>query len=139
LKDDIFALGSIERYEGEMRCDPAEVETRLAQIGIAPSRYRLRAGAVEETLRTDHGPAAVCFAYVDFDFYAPIAHALDYLDRHLTPNGRIVVDDYDFFSTGAKAAVDEFVQQHAGRYELTLPLPFAGKFCLLRRPAPDAR
>lgn len=135
LKDDIFNLGSIEKYEGEMRCDAAEVETRLAQIGFPAERYRIRPGFVENTLREDNGPAQVCFAYVDFDFYAPIAHALDYLDRHLSPNGRIVVDDYDFFSTGAKTAVDEFVAQNGDRYELVIPEKFAGHFCLLRRRA----
>ncbi|HWA85176.1 MAG TPA: glycosyltransferase [Opitutus sp.] len=133
LKDDIFNLGSIERYEGEMRCDSAEVEFRLAQIGFPKDRYLIRAGWVHETLRDDNGPAAVSFAYVDFDFYEPILHTLDHLDRHLTPNGRIVVDDYDHFSTGAKTAVDEFIQKTAGRFELVKPLPFAGAFCILRR------
>lgn len=135
LKDDIFGLGAIDRYEGEMRCDASEVEARLTQIGIPAERYRIRAGLVRDTLTEQNGPAAVCFAYVDFDFYEPIADALSYLSRHLTPNGRIVVDDYDFFSTGAKTAVDEFVAREAGRFELSLPHPFAGKFCLLRRTA----
>lgn len=133
LKDDIFGLGSMDKYEGQMRCDAEEVETRLAQVGYAKERYRIRAGMVDQTLREDNGPAQVCFAYVDFDFYEPIVHALAYLDRHLTPNGRIVVDDYDFFSTGAKTAVDEFVARHADRYELAKPASFAGHFCLLRR------
>jgi len=135
LKDDIFRLGSIERYEGEMRCDASEVRIRLDRIGFPAVRTRIQAGRVEETLRDGLGPETVCFAYVDFDFYAGIAHALDYLHRHLAPGGRVVVDDYDFFSTGAKTAVDEFVARHDGRYELQLPLPFAGHFCLLR-PAP---
>ena len=133
LKDDIFGLGSIEKYEGEMRCDSAEVETRLAQIGFPPERYHVCAGLVGDTLREGSGPATVCFAYVDFDFYEPIAHALAYLDRHLSPGGGIVVDDYDFFSTGAKTAVDEFIAQHQDRYELVKPLPCAGHFCILRR------
>lgn len=133
LKDDIFHLGQIERYEGEMRCDPAEVQARLAQIGFPRDRYRLCPGLVEESLVEGAGPAQVCFAYVDFDFYQPILHALDYLDRHLAPDGRIVVDDYDFFSTGAKTAVDEFVSRHGGRYVLEKPAAFAGYFCLLRR------
>ncbi|HVU24975.1 MAG TPA: glycosyltransferase [Opitutus sp.] len=133
LKDDIFNLGSIERYEGEMRCDSAEVEFRLAQIGFPKDRYVVRAGWVHETLRDDNGPAAVSCAYVDFDFYEPILHTLDYLDRHLTTNGRIVVDDYDHFSTGAKTAVDEFVRKTGGRFELIKPLPFAGAFCILHR------
>lgn len=133
LKDDIFGLGSMDRYEGEMRCDAVEVQTRLAQIGFPLERYSLRAGLVHETLTPANGPVRVCFAYVDFDFYEPIAHALSYLETHLTPNGRIVVDDYDFFSTGAKTAVDEFVARTKGRFEFALPADFAGKFCLLRR------
>lgn len=133
LKDDIFGLGSMDKYEGQMRCDALEVETRLARIGFAPARYHLRPGLVHETLREGTGPERVCFAYVDFDFYEPIAHALAYLDRHLAPGGRIVVDDYDFFSTGAKTAVDEFRAQHGSRYDFVLPEGFAGKFCLLRK------
>lgn len=132
LKDDIFRLGSIERYEGEMRCDSREVEHRLAAIGFAPDRYRIRAGWVQEMLREENGPARVSFAYVDFDFYEPILYTLEYLDRHLTPNGRIVVDDYDFFSTGAKTAVDEFVTRHPD-FELIKPEAWAGAFCVLRR------
>jgi O-methyltransferase len=133
LKDDIFGLGSMDKYEGQMRCDSEEVQTRLAQIGFPQDRYRVRAGLVGDTLSDDNGPAQVCFAYIDFDFYDPIVHTLDYLDRHLGANGRIVVDDYDFFSTGAKTAVDEFVARHGRRYELVKPAPFAGHFCLLRR------
>lgn len=132
LKDDIFGLGSMDRYEGEMRCDQLEVETRLAQIGFPKERYSIKAGFINETLRDDSGPANVCFAYIDFDFYEPIAQALAYLDRHLTANGRIVVDDYDFFSTGSKTAVDEFMQKNGERYALAHPAGFAGHFCLLR-------
>ncbi|MEO5960379.1 MAG: TylF/MycF/NovP-related O-methyltransferase [Opitutaceae bacterium] len=135
LKDDIFGLGSIEKYEGEMRCDAAEVTVRLAQIGFPPDRYHVRTGLVQDTLQRDSGPDRVCFAYVDFDFFEPIAHALSFLDQHLTAHGRILVDDYDFFSTGAKMAVDEFMHAHGARYEFVRPPAFAGTFCLLRRRA----
>ena len=133
LKDDIFQLGEMARYEGQMRCEPQEVQVRLADIGYPVDRYKLVPGLVETSLLEPNGPERVCFAYVDFDFYSPIRHTLEYLDRHLSPHGRIVVDDYDFFSTGAKTAVDEFVSAHAGRYALVHPAPFAGKFCMLRR------
>lgn len=133
LKDDIFGLGSIERYEGQMQCEAEEVQTRLAAIGIAPDRFVLQPGLVEATLTAGLGPAKVCFAYIDFDFYAPIRHTLEYLHTHLAPGGRIVVDDYDFFSTGAKTAVDEFLQAHSGKYQMTLPRPFAGHFCMIER------
>src|SRR5690606_31834359 len=132
LKDDIFNLGSIERYEGEMRCDPRELEFRLAEIGFPKDRYRVCPGWIHESLTEDKGPGQVCFAYVDFDFYEPILHTLEYLHRHLAPRGRIVVDDYDWFSTGAKSAVDEFVAQHPNDYELGFPQAWAGAFVLLR-------
>jgi glycosyltransferase involved in cell wall biosynthesis len=132
LKDDIFHLGSMERYEGEMRCDQREVELRLAQIGIFGDRVTIQSGWVQDLLVDGRGPGTVCFAYIDFDFYEPIVHTLGYLDRHLAPGGRIVVDDYDFFSTGAKTAVDEFMQQHPN-YELAMPAGFAGAFCMLRK------
>jgi len=139
LKDDIFGLGSIESYEGEMRCDEEEVRTRLRAIEFPDDRFAVRAGLVEETLTPENGPAKVCFAYVDFDFYAPILHTLEYLHDHLSPGGRIMVDDYDFFSTGAKTAVDEFMQRHRDTYRLSLPRRFAGHFCMLERNLPRPR
>src|SRR5690606_8719096 len=72
LKDDIFQLGSIERYEGEMRCDRQEVEERLRCIGIALEHVQIFAGFVEQTLTPATAPDQVAFAYVDFDFYEPI-------------------------------------------------------------------
>lgn len=132
LKDDIFRLGSMERYRGEMACPRAEVEERLRRIGIAPEAVRIVPGFVEESLARE-APTRVAFAYVDFDFYAPIKTALEFLDRTLAPGGWIVVDDYDFFSTGAKQAVDEFVARRGADYAFTKPHPFAGHFCLLQR------
>jgi len=132
LKDDIFRLGSMERYRGEMACPRAEVEERLRRIGIAPGAVRIVPGFVEDSLARE-APAQVAFAYVDFDFYAPIKTALEYLDRTLAPGGWIVVDDYDFFSTGAKQAVDEFVARRGADYAFTKPHAFAGHFCLLQR------
>jgi O-methyltransferase len=134
LKDDIFGLGAIERYRGEMACPRAEVEERLRRIGIAPEAVRIVPGFIDQTLPRA-APDRVAFAYVDFDFYAPIREALDFLDRTLSPGGWIVVDDYDFFSTGAKQAVDEFVARRGADYEFSLPHAFAGHFCLLRRRA----
>lgn len=135
LKDDIFRLGAIERYEGEMRCDQAEVEERLRRIGIARERVAIHAGFVEQTLTPATAPEQVAFAYVDFDFYAPIRFTLDFLDPRVPPGGCIMVDDYDFFSTGAKTAVDEFVARRGEAYEFTLPRRFAGAFCLLTKRA----
>ncbi len=56
-------------------------------------------------------PEKVSFAYVDFDFYEPIMIALNFLDKVTTSGAMIIVDDYDYFSTDSKIAVDEFVKR----------------------------
>ena len=61
---------------------------------------------------------------MDFDFYEPIKTALNFL-HDATPSGAIImVDDYDFFSTGVKTAVDEFIKERnsAGAiYDVLIP------------------
>ena len=47
-------------------------------------------------------PSKVSFAYLDFDFYQPTFDALNVLEKIIVKNGIIIVDDYDFFSTGVK-------------------------------------
>ena len=49
--------------------------------------------------------------------------------------GRIVVDDYGFFSEGAQLAVDQFVAAAGNRYKFEMPLPFAGRFYILSKVA----
>jgi hypothetical protein len=78
-------------------------------------------------------PDKVCFAYVDFDFYNPTLTALEFLDKHLSYGGTIVVDDYGFFTAGVKTAVDEFIKGHSGNYDVFFPYNFAGRFCILRK------
>ena len=63
----------------------------------------------------------MCFAYVDFDFYEPILTALRFLRPRMPAGGTVVVDDYGFFSAGAKTAVDEFIAEAGGEFEMTLP------------------
>jgi hypothetical protein len=90
-------------------------------------------GFIEETLRSADLPTKVSFAYVDLDFYNPISVALRFLDQALVSDGFIVVDDYGFFSAGAKAAVDEFIGTRGNRYAM-LDIPkFAGHFAVLRK------
>ncbi len=133
LKDDIFNLGSMQAYRGTMRSGIDEVTARLRQLNFPVSRTKIVAGFIEQTIRQPQLPGAVCFAYVDFDFYEPIRTALTYLDRVLTPGGCVVVDDYDWFSTGAKTAVDEFMQLTGNRYQMDVPDPVFGHFCILTR------
>ena len=139
LKDDIWALGSIEAYSGTMSFPERMVRARLAAIGFPPERFVVHKGFIERLI--DSGatlPQRVSFAYLDFDFYEPTRIALDFLHKVATPGAVIIVDDYDFFSTGPKKAVDEFVTREASdepSYECVVPDARYGHFAVLTRMA----
>lgn len=136
LIDDIFSLGAMDRYKGTMMSPESEVTEKLRSINFPSDRTYIMKGWVEDSLARKDVPAKVAFAYVDFDFYGPIKTALEYLDRVMPVGGRIVVDDYGFFSEGAQKAVDDFVAARCNSYTFKLPLPFAGKFAVLERIGP---
>jgi hypothetical protein len=137
LKDDILGLGSIEAYAGTMSSPEELVRARLAAVDFPESRYVIHKGMIEYPIRADEtNPEHVSCAYVDFDFYEPIRAALEYLHEVTGPGARIVVDDYDFFSTGAKTAVDEFVAARNGyrrEYDIEVPDETFGHFAVLAR------
>jgi hypothetical protein len=133
LINDIFNLGSMDKYKGTMASPEAEVRSKLDSISFPPARTKVKKGWVRDSINAGELPAQVAFAYVDFDFYDPIKDALEFLDGRMPPGGRIVVDDYGFFSEGAQLAVDQFVTQVGGRFKFELPLPFAGHFCVLSK------
>ena len=113
------------------------VESRLAVIPLPTDRYVVHAGFVETTLADNPKlPNAVSFAFVDFDFHQPTAIALDFIHTVLSPGGIIVVDDYDWFSTGCKTAVDEFVAAQnaaAVTYSIEVPHQRYGHLAILTR------
>ena len=133
LIDDIYNLGSMDAYAGQMACDVSMVRDRLSAIAFPLGRVQIVPGFIERTIHLPELPKAICFAYVDFDFYEPILTALQYLNQYLSAGGHVVVDDYGWFSSGAQTAVDEFIAMHPGRYEKTLPIKSAGHFALLKK------
>jgi O-methyltransferase len=133
LIDDVFDLGSMHRYKGTMASPESAVLSRLDAVGFPRERTKVRKGWVDDTLRSGELPHQIAFAYVDFDFYDPIKNALNFLDAHMLPGGRILVDDYGFFSQGAQLAVDEFIAAAGNRFSFETPLPFAGHFCILKK------
>jgi len=137
LKDDIFALGDIEAYQGEMSCAVDMVKHRLAMIEFPDSRYQIHQGFIEEIIKESRDfPEAVSFAYVDFDFYEPIKIALDFLANTLSVGGKVMIDDYDFFSTGAKTAVDEFVEKmnsEVPKYSIEVADKQLGNFAVISK------
>jgi hypothetical protein len=109
------------------------VRARLAAIGFPPHRVTIHAGFVTAAF-ADSGqlPDRVSFAYVDFDLYEPIKIVLTALGPRLTDGAIVIVDDYGWFSAGAKQAVDEFVASHPS-YGCDIPDVRLGRFVILRR------
>jgi len=133
LIDDIFGLGSMQAYQGTMASPESEVLEKLDEIKFPMDRLTLMKGWVNDTLKQNDAPQQIAFAYLDFDFYEPIKQTLEYLKKTLPVGGRVVVDDYGFFSDGAQKAVDEFVASNSASFEFRLPLDFAGHFAILER------
>jgi len=140
LKDDISSLGNIEAYQGTMDWPEIMVKSNLKAISFDKNRYKIHKGFIEELIHTDKDlPKKVSFAYLDFDFYEPIKIVLDFLD-HVTEKGSIIiVDDYDFFSTGVKKAVDEFILEKNTKekvYDIFIPDKRFGCFAVITRSSP---
>jgi hypothetical protein len=139
LINDIFNLGSMERYTGTMASPVEMVKERLAAINFPEERTRIVPGFIEESIKTAQSlPEKVCFAYVDFDFYEPIRTTLEFLRDRIPVGGVVIVDDYGFFSSGAKTAVDEFMNNVGKQFSMILPLECAAvstPFCILRKEA----
>ena len=134
LKDDIFNLGNIEAYAGKMSVPEKNVINRLQTIKFPKNRVVIHKGFIEELiLNKKQFPEHVAFAYVDFDFYEPIKITLEFLTQVTKKGSIIIVDDYDFFSTGAKTAVDEFIEQQKSIFKLFVPNETHGYFAILTR------
>jgi hypothetical protein len=137
LKVDIFSLGNIKAYTGTMSCSETMVISRLKELSFPENRYIIHKGFIEELIQKDKKmPEKVSFAYVDFDFYEPIMIALNFLDKVTASGAIIIVDDYDYFSTGSKIAVDEFVKgKNVNRkiYNIEIPDSTYGHFAILTK------
>lgn len=137
LKDDIFSLGNIDAYAGTMSSPEGMVIARLKAISFPPKRYFIHKGFIEQLIHNDTNlPKEISFAYVDFDFYEPIKITLEYLHTTTVCGAIIIVDDYDYFSTGSKKAVDEFLEdKNSGEtlYECLVPNTQYGHFAILTK------
>lgn len=134
LKDDIFNLGSIEAYAGKMSLPEELVLSRLEMLGFPKERYIIHKGFIEKLIISkEQFPSNVSFAYIDFDFYEPIKIILEFLHNVTKKGAIIMVDDYDFFSTGVKVAVDKFILENESKYDLFIPDKTFGCFAILTK------
>jgi len=133
LKDDIFTLGQMQAYYGTMKSSKNHVISRLQDINFPTEQYVIHEGYIEDTLHLNLNlPKKISFAYVDFDLYAPIKITLEFLESRTKCDAIVIIDDYDFFSTGVKKAVDEFVQKFP-HFLLFVPHLDFGHFAILKR------
>lgn len=133
LINDIFGLGSMDKYKGTMNYEKSEVLEKLRAIRFPRKRTIIIEGYIENTIKQKLLPKKVCFAFIDFDLYEPIKVALNFLNKTIVKGGYILIDDYGYFSEGAKLAVDEFYATNKDSYNFLKPKKFAGYFCVLQR------
>jgi hypothetical protein len=134
LINDLYNLGSMAAYAGIMACPLTMVAERLHDVRFPFDRVVVHAGFVRETLRGPLPlPKAVRFAYLDMDLYEPTRDALKFLEGVTYPGAVVIVDDYGFFSTGVKTAVEEAAE--GGKWNVVVAPPALGLFCtMVRRP-----
>ena len=106
LIDDIEGLGTMGAYAGAMANPEASVRNRLDKVGFPAQRLRVVKGFVDESMPV---PDEVAFAYLDFDLYAPMLTGLRMLAPRTRTGSVLMIDDYQFFSTGVEQAVSEFL------------------------------
>ena len=134
LINDIFKYGDIVNYEGSMKCPQKMVIKKLKKINFPKDRYKIFKGFVDNNFdQLKNLPSKVSFAYIDFDFYEPIKIVLEFLLNKTDSGSFILVDDYDFFSSGVKLAVDNFLERNAQIFEFFVAPKSIGNFIILKR------
>lgn len=105
-----------DRYYGYEEDLVAKVAGNFAAHGVPleANAVELVQGLFQDTMVLDE---PVCIAHVDGDWYDSVATCLARIHPVLVPGGVMVIDDYHAWS-GARKAVDEFLAQHQGEYEL---------------------
>ena len=120
LKDDIFNLGNMQSYKGKMSHNENKVINELKSIQFDLNRVEINKGFFnQKNIDLFKFPNSISFAYIDFDFYQPTLDVLNEIQNKLSKNSIIIIDDYDFFSTGAKTAVDEWHLNKEDIFKLT--------------------
>lgn len=100
-------------YESDLL---ATVERHFAEAGYPPQENGVRfvKGLYEDSLQID---APVALAHIDCDWYESVKLCLERIGPHLSPGGRMIIDDYDHYS-GCRKAVDEFLEANGDRFIL---------------------
>jgi O-methyltransferase len=134
LKDDIFKLGSMKSYEGKMSHNKLKVISELQSIKFNLDRVEINEGFFNQNnINTFKIPDIISFAYIDFDFYQPTYDVLITIQKRLISGSILIVDDYDFFSTGAKTAVDEWHKINNQFFDLKIVKTLNSSFAIIKK------
>lgn len=101
-----------EVYYGYRNDLPGEVTASFERhrVPVQKNSVELVQGTFQDTLHVE-GPVAL--AHLDGDWYESTMVCLERIVPHLSPAGRLVIDDYDAWS-GCRKAVDEFFADRPG-------------------------
>ena len=99
-----------DRYYGYEPDLLSKVRSNFDRFGLAPEAHHVSfiRGLYEDTLHIDR---PVSLGHVDCDWYDSVVTCLVRLWPHVSPGGRLVIDDYDHWS-GCRRAVDDFLHDH---------------------------
>jgi Macrocin-O-methyltransferase (TylF) len=94
-------------YRGDLL---GEVTASFTRHGVPVDEHRVELvqGLFQDTIKIDE---PVALAHIDGDWYESTLTCLTRIAPHLSPGGRIVIDDYWYWS-GCRTAVDEYIAQH---------------------------
>jgi Macrocin-O-methyltransferase (TylF) len=108
-----------ETYYGYRDDLHGEVTASFERYGLPLASYKVELikGYFEDTLHVDE---PVALAHLDGDWYESTMTCLRRIEPHLVPGGRLIIDDY-FYWSGCRRAVDEYFDGRDG-YELVKDL-----------------
>ena len=90
-----------------------EVRRNLESTGYPTSKINLIKGRVEETI-PETLPEKISILRLDTDWYESTKHELEHFYDRVVPGGVVIIDDYGYWS-GARKAVDEFLEKRGER------------------------
>jgi len=131
LINDLYGLKEISAYTGKFNFPQELLIHELGTVSENTDYYHIVKGWIEPDLLKHNSPSQISFAFLDMDFYQSTYDVLIFLTKAMSKGGIVIVDDFGFFSSGIKTAVDEVLLLNPYSWKLTTP--FYSKFAFLEK------